>query len=345
MQWGLFALFERYATDTSHAIENQFKLIELVDKLGFDTAWIGEHHFNDFSICPSPTLLLAHAFSRTKSIRLGCAGFLAPFYDAIRLTEEIAMLDILSQGRLNVGFAKGAFAPDSKHFNVTVEHLRPMMLECVEAIDRLLHTKDTPISFQGECLSFSNVDIEPKPLQKELPMFIATFASEETIAFAAKKGYALMLSQGVDLAECERVSRLYKSIAGRAPHIVLLRTLYASSSHEKACLRARPAIDHFAKSMRAASSFHKSRHFDSKKYESLIAERNYFFDGEKFFECGIIGDARACIEKLERIEKTLPNVCVAFKPLGIDLDENSEILRFFNDHVRPHFHHASKDTL
>ena len=79
--------------------------------------------------------------------------------------------------------------------------------------------------------------------------------------------------------------------------------------------------------------------------DALIAERNYFFDGEKFFECGIIGDAQACIEKLERIEKTLPNVCVAFKPLGIDLDENSEILRFFNDHVRPHFHHATKDTL
>lgn len=335
MKWGIFCLFERFNEDACDAIENQLKLIELVDAMRFDEVWVGEHHFNDFSICPSPALLLAYASARTKYVRLGCAGFLAPFYDAIRLAEEVATLDILSGGRMNLGFAKGAFAPDSKHFNVTVENLRPMMFECAQAVTQLLHVKDKPVSFQGESINFSEVDIEPKPIQAKIPTYIATFASDETIAFAAQRGLGLMLSQGVDLDECVRVSQAYEAIAGFAPHIVLLRTFYVASSIEEAAYKARPAIDHFAKSMRAASSFNKSPHFNRSQYEKLIAERNTFFDGQKFFDCGIIGDAQACIEKIKAIQTKLAHVTITLKPLGVDLLENVALLRTFNEKVRP----------
>lgn len=335
MKWGIFCLFERFNEDACDAIENQLKLIELVDAMRFDEVWVGEHHFNDFSICPSPALLLAYASARTKYVRLGCAGFLAPFYDAIRLAEEVATLDILSGGRMNLGFAKGAFAPDSKHFNVTVENLRPMMFECAQAVTQLLHVKDKPVSFQGESINFSEVDIEPKPIQTKIPTYIATFASDETIAFAAQRGLGLMLSQGVDLDECVRVSQAYEAIAGFAPNIVLLRTFYVAPSIEEAENKARPAIDHFAKSMRAASSFNKSPHFNRSQYEKLIAERNTFFDGQKFFDCGIIGDAQACIEKIKAIQAKLAHVTITLKPLGVDLLENVTLLRTFNEKVRP----------
>ena len=336
MKWGIFCLFERFNEEAHDAIENQLKLIELVDAMRFDEVWIGEHHFNDFSICPSPSLLLAYASARTKYVRLGCAGYLAPFYDAIRLAEEVSMLDILSNGRMNLGFAKGAFAPDSKHFNVTVENLRPMMFECADAVHQLLHVKNKPVSFQGESFSFSQVDIEPKPIQSTIPTYIATFASDETITFAAKRGFGLMLSQGVDLDECERVSKAYEAIAGFAPSIVLLRTFYVADCHTSACLKARPVIDHFAKSMRAASSFNKSPHFNRARYEKLIGERNTFFDGQKFFDCGIIGDAKTCIEKIKAIQARLSNVTITLKPLGADLLENVTLLRAFNETVRPY---------
>jgi len=336
MKWGIFCLFERFNVNANQAIENQLKLIELVDAMRFDEVWLGEHHFNDFSICPSPSLLLAYTTARTKYVRLGCAGFLAPFYDAIRLAEEVATLDHLSQGRINLGFAKGAFAPDSKHFNVTVENLRPMMFECVDAVTQLLHVKDKPVGFEGKFINFSEVDIEPKPFQAKIPTYIATFSSDETIAFAAKKGFGLMLSQGVDLDECTRVSQAYEAIAGFKPQIVLLRTFYVAKSDEEAAYKARPAIDHFAKSMRAASSFHKSPHFDQSRYKQLIAERSTFFDGQKFFDCGIIGDAKTCIAKIKAIQACLENVTITLKPLGVDLFENITLLRTFNEAVRPY---------
>ena len=336
MKWGIFCLFERFNVNANQAIENQLKLIELVDAMRFDEVWVGEHHFNDFSICPSPALLLAYIAAKTKYVRLGCAGFLAPFYDAIRLAEEVATLDHLTKGRMNLGFAKGAFAPDSKHFNITVENLRPMMIECADAVTQLLHVNEKPVGFEGEYINFSEVDIEPKPFQPHIPTYIATFASEETIAYAAKKGFGLMLSQGVELDECERVSNAYEAIAGFKPQIVLLRTFYVAKSNEEAAYKARPAIDHFAKSMRAASSFNKSPHFNKLYYEKLIAERNTFFDGAKFFDCGIIGDAKTCIEKIKTIQARLSNVTLTLKPLGVDLLENVALLRAFNETVRPY---------
>ena len=336
MKWGIFCLFERFNVNAHYAIENQLKLIELVDAMRFDEVWIGEHYFNDFSICPSPSLLLAYACAKTKYVRLGCAGFLAPFYDAIRLAEEVATLDHLSQGRINLGFAKGAFAPDSKHFNVTVEHLRPMMFECVDAITQLLDAQEQPVGFEGEYINFSEVDIEPKPFQAKIPTYIATFASEETIAFAAKKGFGLMLSQGVNLDECERVSNAYEAIAGFKPQMVLLRTFYVAQSSEEAYHKARPVADHFAKSMRAASAFHKSPHFDQSRYEKLIVERNTFFDGEKFLECGIIGDVKMCIAKIKEIQARLSNVTLAIKPLGVDLFDSIDLLRKLNETIRPY---------
>ena len=335
MKWGIFCLCERFGGTTKQAIEDQLKLVESVDALRFDEVWFGEHHFNDFSVCPSPTLLLANAAARTKHVRLGCAGFLAPFYDAIRLAEEVNVLDILSNGRINLGLAKGAFAPDSKHFNVTVEHLRPMLLESAEALCELLHVKKRPVSFHGETIHFDDVDIEPKGLQLDIPTYVATFASDETIAYAARKGFGLMLSQGIDLQECERVSRYYASIAGYEPQIVLLRTFYVAQTSEEAYEKARPAADHFAKSMRAASSFNKSPHYNQQRYEALIRERNTFFDGQKFIDNGIIGDEEACVEKLTTIKKRFKNMHLALKPLGVSLEENRRLLTHFDEVIRP----------
>ncbi|MBE0495179.1 MAG: LLM class flavin-dependent oxidoreductase [Campylobacterales bacterium] len=335
MHYGLFCLFERFMGSQKEAIDDQLKLVALADALRFDHVWFGEHHFNNFSLCPSPTLLLSYAIAITQRVRLGCAGFLAPFYDPIRLAEEIAMLDILSKGRLNLGFAKGAFAPDAKHFDVTIQNLRPKMFECVSAIERLLNDL-SPTTFKGIFVDFEATNIQPKPIQEDIPTYIATFSSLETVIFAAQKGFGLMFSQGATLEECAYACEAYEALAGVKPRVILLRTLCIDPDHEQALAFARPALDHFAKSMRAASSFGVAPRFDPQKYQSLITQRDVFFDGEKMFHCGIIGNEEACIAKLRNIKEHLENVTVVFKPLGTNFLTNSTFLRRFNDDVRPY---------
>ena len=319
---------------SAKAINEQLKLVELADRLGFNEAWFGEHHINDFSVCPSPSILLANAIARTKNIRLGAAGYLAPFYDAVRLAEEVAMLDNLSGGRINLGFAKGAFAPDSKHFKTNPSDMRKMMFETIDAVHLLLN--DNKASFSGEFVNFENADIEPKFIQYDMPTYVATFSSPQTIEFAAKRGFGLMGSQGLSIDDCKNMSRLYEIVLGVKPKMVLMRTFAVANSDEEALHLAQPSIDHFIKSMKSASSFNKSPTFDKQKYASLVKERETFFDGEKFLNCGIIGSAFTCIEQIKQILSELgDNVTIALKPVGTDYETNSKMLRIFNEQIRP----------
>ncbi len=334
MKIGLFCLAEHFEGKVHESIMDQLRLVELADKLGFDEAWFGEHHFNGFSVIPDPSIMMAYASVKTESIRLGTAGFLAPFYHPVRLAESISVLDNLSKGRINAGFAKGGFAPDNKHFNRDPDSLRNAMFEIVEAVDKLLHLQNT--SFKGTYASFKKVKLHPKPLQERIPFFVATFSSPDTIHFAARLGYGLLMSQGATIEECKEAQELYRSIAGFDPKIVLMRVFCIADSHEDAYRIARPSIDHFVKSMRAASSEVPPPKWNREKYDAIISERETFFDGQKFFDNAILGAPPECIQTIKTIKKELPNVHLALKPSSNDFNQNYDMLIEFNARIRPY---------
>ncbi|MEF3191186.1 MAG: LLM class flavin-dependent oxidoreductase [Campylobacterales bacterium] len=331
ISWGLFGLFERFGGSYSKALHDQLNLVKLAEELGFESVWIGEHHFNDFSICPSPSTLLGALVTSTHTIRLGTAGFLAPFYNPIRLAEEIALLDQLSCGRLNVGWAKGAFAPDFHHFHVDMNDLRQAMQETIRAVTLLLFSEEA--TFEGRFVSFQNVRIEPRPWQNPIPNFIATFASEESIRFAAENNFGLMASQSATVEECRWMSDLYESIQGSKPKMVIMRTLLIDPDDQRAKRRATVAADYFARAMRAASSFQKAPPWNPNLITELAREREAFFQGEKFVNAGIIGDAKRCRDLILEITSLIPEVQIAFKPAGVTYEENQHILRMFYEEV------------
>ncbi|WP_295055947.1 LLM class flavin-dependent oxidoreductase [Sulfuricurvum sp.] len=335
MKIGLFCLSENYSGNVQESIMEQLRLVELADELGFDEVWFAEHHFNAFSVIPDPAAMIGYAAGRTGSIRLGTAGFLTPFYHPVRLAETIAILDNISEGRLNAGFAKGGFAPDTKHFSRDPNELRALMFETVEVIDDLLHNI-TPTSYQGKYMEFNTVRIQPKPLQKKVPFFVATFANPETIRFAAHRGYGLLMSQGATLEECLEGQKLYFSIAGVNPEIVLMRVFCIADSAEVAYSISRPCIDHFVKCMRAASSDIPPPKFNREQYDAILTEREAFFDGQKFFDNGIIGTPEDCLKTINTIRKELPNVHLILKPSSSDPGQNRLMLSQFNTQIRPY---------
>src|ERR1051326_7724261 len=81
--------------------------IEIMDRSGYDAVWLAEHHFSDFSVCPSVHMMGTMAAARTSRLRIGTAVSLAPFYNPLRLAEEVALLDVLSGGRVNWGAGRG----------------------------------------------------------------------------------------------------------------------------------------------------------------------------------------------------------------------------------------------
>ena len=92
--------------DDAQFIREEFTQLELADELGFDSIWMTEHHFSDYSISPNPLFYLAYLAGRTRRARLGTQVVVAPWHDPVRLAEEISMLDHMSGGRAIIGNAE-----------------------------------------------------------------------------------------------------------------------------------------------------------------------------------------------------------------------------------------------
>jgi alkanesulfonate monooxygenase SsuD/methylene tetrahydromethanopterin reductase-like flavin-dependent oxidoreductase (luciferase family) len=139
MKTGLFCNYENHHLDARRTIFEQVLLVKEAETLGFEEAWVTEHHFNEFNLSSSILLLLAHLAGVTSQIRLGTAAVLLPFHQPIRVAEDIATLDNLCSGRLAFGVAKGGpFPQQNKHFGVTTQESRTRMLESVALIQKLL---------------------------------------------------------------------------------------------------------------------------------------------------------------------------------------------------------------
>src|SRR4051812_46837458 len=116
MRFGTFSYnHARPDVDQARSFHELLAQIELTERLGFHEAWFAEHHHADYGLLASPNLIIAALAQRTPTLRLGNLVNVLPLHDPMRLAEECAMLDILTEGRLNVGLGRGALKDNTKH--------------------------------------------------------------------------------------------------------------------------------------------------------------------------------------------------------------------------------------
>jgi alkanesulfonate monooxygenase SsuD/methylene tetrahydromethanopterin reductase-like flavin-dependent oxidoreductase (luciferase family) len=104
--FNLMGLYDKNVSPTS-VIDTTIEAIKMAEDFGFDIAWFAEHHFTNHSICPSSLLMLARCISETRRIRLGPAVLVLPFYNPLRIVQEVAFTALLAGGRLVLGFGTG----------------------------------------------------------------------------------------------------------------------------------------------------------------------------------------------------------------------------------------------
>ncbi|HZZ88547.1 MAG TPA: LLM class flavin-dependent oxidoreductase, partial [Caulobacteraceae bacterium] len=114
--------------------ERAVERFEIMDRTGYDAVWLAEHHFSSFSVCPSVHMMATMAAARTTRLRIGTAVSLAPFYHPLRLAEEVALLDVISGGRLNWGAGRGFSRGEFAAFGVPVEESAARFRETVEIV-------------------------------------------------------------------------------------------------------------------------------------------------------------------------------------------------------------------
>ena len=134
---------------------------DTVEELGYDTVFNLEHHFGDYIMCPDTMLLHAYIAARTEKIRLSNAIIVAPWHNPIRLAEQIAMVDLLSNGRTLPGLGRGNAVHEHVNLGVDPEESKARFDECVEVLQLALSGKE--FSYQGPFHSYENIELRPRP--------------------------------------------------------------------------------------------------------------------------------------------------------------------------------------
>jgi alkanesulfonate monooxygenase SsuD/methylene tetrahydromethanopterin reductase-like flavin-dependent oxidoreductase (luciferase family) len=157
---------------------------EELDRLGYDGVGFNEHHCSPYGLMNSPNLMASAAAQRTKKLKLLIYGNLLPLHEPLRLAEELAMLDCMSNGRLISGFARGIPREYQVH-NVPLSESRERFEEAYEIVTRAW-TEDV-FSYSGKFWSYKDVALWPRPVQKpHPPLMIPIVGSQESIEFAGR---------------------------------------------------------------------------------------------------------------------------------------------------------------
>ena len=188
--------------------ERALQRIDVMDKTGYDAVWLAEHHFNTFSVCPSVHVMGAYVAARTQKLRIGTAVTLAAMYQPLRIAEEIALIDVLSGGRVNWGAGRGFDATEFRAFGVPGEESAARFREAVDIV--LSAWRNERLSYQGQYFQFDDIEVLPKPLQQPHPPVWMAATSEPSIEWAASQGHTIMMDPHSPNREIARKLAFYR---------------------------------------------------------------------------------------------------------------------------------------
>jgi limonene 1,2-monooxygenase len=193
MQFGVFlAPFHRVGENPTLALERDLELLEWLDVLGFDAAYIGEHHTAGWETIASPEVFIAAAAGRTRYLRLGTGVVSLPYHHPYMVASRMVLLDHLTRGRVILGVGPGALSSDAYMLGVDPERQREMMDESLGIIMRLFMETE-PITYKTDWFELKEAMLQLRPYQQpHMPIAIASAQSPAGPRLAGKHGATLL---------------------------------------------------------------------------------------------------------------------------------------------------------
>ena len=193
MKFGVFmAPFHRVGENPTLALERDLEIIQWLDYLGFDEAYIGEHHSAGLETISSPEVFIATAAERTKNIRLGSGVVSLPYHHPFMVANRFTLLDHLTKGRVILGVGPGALASDAYMLGIDPTRQREMMDESVGIIKRLM-TETEPITYKSDWFELNEAILQMRPYQQpQVPIAVASVQSPAGVTVAGKYGASVI---------------------------------------------------------------------------------------------------------------------------------------------------------
>jgi alkanesulfonate monooxygenase SsuD/methylene tetrahydromethanopterin reductase-like flavin-dependent oxidoreductase (luciferase family) len=202
MQFGVFLLMASPTGRPSEEIYRRaIEIAQAAEELGFSNLWVAEHHFLNYSYSSRPLVLLSHLAARTRRIRLGPAIIPLSLHHPLIVAEELAAIDLLSGGRLEIGIGKGYQKYQFDRLGIDMERAPQRYVESLDILGLALNQPE--FSYEGECFRIPTTTVFPRPLQQPVPLWLVVNTTRrETVAEAIQHN-ANMFTGGL-----EPISRL-----------------------------------------------------------------------------------------------------------------------------------------
>ena len=333
MQLGLFlnnGVFE--GIDDSAALQLTVDSAQLAESLGYDRLWVTEHHFIDFGVCSQALTLAGYLLGLTQRIRVGTAVVLAPLWHPVTLAEQVALLDQVSGGRLDIGLGRGGYALDYEALGVPPERWPAEVEATICTLIDLL--SQTEVSSDSEHFPFPPPTVRPRPRTQPHPPIYVASTSERSIAEAARRRLPLQFHFPQDTASRVKIIEQYRECAsqhgwdGDADHLHAIPCLVADDEPF--------ARERMTAVMRAA--FHSGDHPLLPEAEAQHGARSMDYDA---VAAGVIGQSPIgppdrVLEWLEEFIAATGarNLALYMEPLG-DPDGTLQSIRRFAADVAP----------
>ncbi len=327
-------------------------LVDLADPLGFTHVRTVEHYFEDYGgYSPSPIVFLTAAAMRSKRARLITGAVLPVFNNPLKLAGEIGMLDAISGGRLEVGFARAFLPHEFQRFGISPDESRARFAEGMEQVRLLL--EDEGASHSGRFHSFKNVTSLPRPTQRPRPPFwVAALGTPQSFVEAGKAGHSVM---AIPLAggKMKELIGLYRDAWRSAGHpgngrVMLAFHMFCAPAQDEAVALAREPLNRYLKSLvTAASAWTEGLSSqDYPGYDKIIEGlRAETFESQVEKGAAWVGAPDEVAEMVADYERNvggfeIASLQVNFNTIAVDHADRS--MRLFAEKVMPRFARADR---
>ncbi len=343
MEFSLFVHMERLTPDQPHAQlqEELIALCKMADDAGMRAIWTGEHHGMEFTIAPNPLTSLVNISHHTKNVKLGTGTIVAPFWHPIKLAGEAAAADLMTDGRIELGIARGAYSYE-------YERLMPGMdaweagLRMRELAPLLPKLWAGDCAHEGDFYSFPSTTAAPKPVQTDGPPIWIAARDPNSHEFGVQNGFNIQVTplwQGIDEIETlmERFNEACAAYSGSRPKIMLLHHTYVGADDDDVAKAAREFSRFYSY---FGAWFQNKRPVEQGLIEELSEEElaaNTLMAPENMARDLTIGTAQDVIEKIRQYESLGYDEYSFWIDSGMSFERKRASLERFIDTVMPAF--------
>ena len=340
-------------TADSQIYDEELRLGDLIEPLGYDSIWTVEHHHTPYTMIPDPTQLLSYFAGRTSRVEMGSMVMVLPWHHPLHVAENIALLDNLLKGRrFVIGFGRGASAKEFDPLAVSMEESRERFMESLDVV-KLALTEER-FRYAGKHYQISETSLRPRPRSRPedvLERMFCSWGSPQTLPIAANAGLGMLVIPMKPFEDYKQDFEDFNAIReanGWAPKPpIVVCWVYCSEDEAEAQASAWEYMGNYWDSAGRHYGFASPESFKNVRgyeYYQQLAEQHAQVGAHdlnaQFAETQIYGTPAQCLTKLKRIQQATnaAEFVAVFRYGGLPIDKAERSMRLFAEQVLPAAH-------